>query len=93
MKRFISFLTVIILLFSIPFQVSAKETDDINNVAYHLYISAQGDDGIADGSSEKPFATLQSAKEYIRGLDKTNGDIIVEIGDGTYYLDETLTLP
>ena len=91
MKRLISFLTVIILLFSIPFQVSAKETDDMNNVAYHLYVSAQGDDGIADGSSEKPFATLQSAKEYVRGLDKTSGDIIVEIGDGTYYLDETLT--
>lgn len=91
MKRLFSFFTAFILLLSIStFQVSAKEVGQMDNVAYHLYVSPSGDDSIADGSSDKPFATIQKAKEYVKGLDKTKGDIIVEIADGTYELNETL---
>ena len=57
--------------------------------AYHIYVSANGNDD-ADGSKAKPFQTIGKAKAYVKTLDKSKGDIIVEIGDGTYYLDETL---
>ncbi len=55
-----------------------------------IFVSADGSDTDGDGSAEKPFATLSKAKEYVRGLEKSGGDIVVEIGDGFYSLGETL---
>lgn len=54
----------------------------MNTIAYHLYVQVNGDDAHADGTPQHPFATLQKAKEYVKTLDKSKGDIVVEIGDG-----------
>ncbi|MGN0519655.1 MAG: right-handed parallel beta-helix repeat-containing protein [Candidatus Fimenecus sp.] len=62
----------------------------MNTSAYHLYVQVNGDDAHADGTPQNPFATLQKAKEYVKTLDKSKGDIVVEIGDGVYELDETI---
>ncbi len=54
-----------------------------------FYVSADGDDG-GDGSSSHPFKTLARAKEAVRGLDKSKGDIVVEIADGFYPVEDTI---
>ena len=74
------------MLFGImSFNISAKEAE---NVDYRVFVSVSGNDSTADGSSSKPFATIGKAKEFVKTLDKSNGDIVVEIGDGTYFLSE-----
>lgn len=54
-----------------------------------FYVSAEGDDQ-GDGSSSHPFKTLTRAKEAVRGLDKSKGDIIVEIAGGFYPVEDTI---
>ena len=54
-----------------------------------FYVSADGDDG-GDGSCSHPFRTLARAKEAVRGLDKSKGDIVVEIADGFYPVEDTI---
>lgn len=54
-----------------------------------FYVSPEGDDH-GDGSSSHPFKTLARAKEAVRGLDKSKGDIIVEIADGFYPVEDTI---
>lgn len=54
-----------------------------------FYVSADGDDG-GDGSRSHPFRTLARAKEAVRGLDKSKGDIVVEIADGFYPVEDTI---
>ena len=52
-----------------------------------FYVSEKGSDS-ADGSQSQPFKTLSRAKEAVRNLDKKNGDIVVEIADGFYPVEE-----
>ena len=52
-----------------------------------LYVSLIGNDGW-DGSAEKPFATVERA--YLE-LDKTEGDVRINMARGRYPLKETLT--
>ncbi len=52
-----------------------------------FYVSETGSDS-ADGSQSQPFKTLSRAKEAVRNLDKKNGDIVVEIADGFYPVEE-----
>ena len=77
-----------------PFMtVTAEEADagqSGRNVAHRLYVSAEGNDDTGSGTKENPFASIERAKEAVRELSKSDGDIVVEIGDGFYYLDETL---
>lgn len=54
-----------------------------------FYVSADGDDG-GDGSRSHPFRTLARTKEAVRGLDKSKGDIVVEIADGFYPVEDTI---
>lgn len=54
-----------------------------------IYVSEQGSDS-GDGSKSHPFQTLARAKEAVRAMDKTSGDIIVEIADGFYPVSETI---
>lgn len=54
-----------------------------------LYVSTTGSDS-ADGSKSQPFRTLNKAKEAVRAMDKSKGDIVVEIADGFYTSDETI---
>ena len=61
-----------------------------HEVAYTVYVSPDGSDDSKDGSKEAPFRTLERAKEYVQKLKKNKGDIIVEIADGFYELEDTL---
>lgn len=64
----------------------------------HVYVSPNGSDTFSGQFAEVtekdgPFKTLQRAKEVVRDLKKTtNGDIIVMLRGGNYYLDETFIL-
>ena len=86
-------LSISMLLGSLTLTASALPSDaDIGGrkVAHTLYISADGDAKNADGTVEKPFATIEQAKEKVRALNKADGDIVVKIADGLYELDDTI---
>lgn len=55
-----------------------------------VYVSPKGSDAAA-GSKERPFATLQRARDEVRKLDKGQyTGIVVEVAGGTYELDEPI---
>ncbi len=57
-----------------------------------LYVAVNGDDA-NDGSRERPFATVERARQEVDKInDDMTGDIIVNIGAGDYYLDTTIVL-
>ncbi len=57
-----------------------------------LYVSAGADANGADGSIEKPFATIEAARDYIRTLDKSKyKGIDVRIAKGNYAIKNALT--
>lgn len=60
-----------------------------NDVARTIYVSPKGDDQNGDGSAASPFASIQRAKEFVRSIKKSGGDIVVELADGFYPLSET----
>lgn len=70
--------------------ISVFAKDNVGMKGHHIYVAPNGDDK-NDGTKSKPFATIDRAKEYVKTLDKTKGDIVVEIADGTYFVEETLT--
>lgn len=60
-------------------------------VMTELFVSPQGSDG-GDGSQASPFATIGRAQQEVRSLnDGMTGDIVVNLGAGTYTLDDTLS--
>ncbi len=61
-----------------------------NDVARTIYVSPKGDDQNGDGSAASPFASIQRAKEFVRSIKKSGGDIVVELADGFYPLSETV---
>ena len=57
---------------------------------HHLYVSATGSDD-SPGTGAAPFRTIEKAKETARQLKgEIKEDIIIHIGEGTYYLDKPL---
>ena len=67
--------------------------DDAANFALVLYVSPDGDD-TAEGSRDKPFASLEAARDAIRMLaaeDRT-GDILVWVAPGKYYRETPFLL-
>ena len=82
----IMFFVMILILLLVPSTIVFAESTE----AYHIYVDASANAKKADGSAKHPFATIKDAKEYVKTLDKTKGDIVVEIKDGIYYIDETL---
>jgi len=57
---------------------------------FHVAVSGKDSN---PGTAQKPFATLQRAREAVRGKikDGLTKDLLVEIGGGTYPVTETLT--
>jgi hypothetical protein len=53
-----------------------------------LYVAVYGDDN-NDGSKDAPFASLDRARQAVRKLSK-NKNIVVEIADGFYPVDNTI---
>lgn len=89
MKRSISIILALLIVLCLGnISVFAKETKNMET--YRIYVSTTGSDS-NPGTKAKPFATIQKAKDFVKALDKTKGDIVVEIADGTYYLEDTLS--
>lgn len=56
----------------------------------NIYVSVAGTES-GDGSKEKPFKTINAAKEWVRAnSDNMQGDIVVNVLPGTYFQNETL---
>ena len=82
------FLVAVLLLTVMPFSASAAPTS--NNVWKEFYVAASGNDA-NPGTKEAPFATIAKAKAAVREVNGgMQGDIVVNIGSGTYFLDSTL---
>ena len=58
-----------------------------------LYVSPEGNDSWSGESIDKPFATIQKARDAIREMRRKNGltePVTVYIRGGLYELDETI---
>ena len=72
-----------------PVDEDAKVVEEEHPVYANLYVSVNGSDD-NDGSKEKPFKTINKAKETAAKMSSAmTGDIIVNIDSGTYFLEET----
>ncbi len=78
---------VFLITFGFTFSIQAKESKNMD--IRYVYVNCNAPVA-GDGTKEKPFNTVEEAKDYVRTLDKTKGDIVVEIADGEYSLTETL---
>lgn len=68
---------------------SIKSVNLYDKIYENIYVSAEGNDAY-DGTKEKPVKTLKRAKELIATVNTSmTGDIIVNIGPGEYFIDET----
>jgi len=76
-------------LFTFSVTPVAAESGSGNPIQTTIYVSPEGDDS-NDGTIDAPFKTIAKAKEKVRTLPKTGGDIVVQIADGFYSLDEPL---
>ena len=66
------------------------EIGEIKNGVLTVYVSANGKKD-ADGTKKNPFDTIETARDAIRGIDKTSlKGIDVVIGAGTYFITETI---
>ena len=71
---------------SVP--VNAQEAEE--KIQQEFYVSVTGSDN-GDGSQQNPFATVERARQAVDEVnDNMTGNIIVNIGAGDYYLDETI---
>lgn len=59
--------------------------------AQQFYVSPKGDDK-NQGTLQKPFASLEKAKEAVKGINKGNQSITVYIREGIYYLPQAFKL-
>jgi hypothetical protein len=65
----------------------------VDEFAAEVHVAPDGDDG-GDGSAERPFRTLQRARDAVRALKAggVNGAICVRVHPGEYPVTEVLTL-
>jgi len=49
-----------------------------------FYVRADGDDTAGDGTSGKPFSTLQKAIDVAVTYDANGTDVVIDIGEGTF---------
>lgn len=85
-----------IVFFVIPFIFCGVSSTAENAASvdpmFLVYVSAEGEDS-GDGSVENPFATLERARQEVRSMNKDmDGDIIVEVGAGDYFLEKPFRL-
>ena len=75
---------VLAVIYLVPFEKRSP-------VMTELYVSVDGNDS-GDGSKGSPFASLERARDEVRGLNgDMSGDIVVHIENGEYTLPDTLT--
>lgn len=87
-RALIWILTLIMVFPMLPFSGPVVSADSAPSVT--IYVATNGNDNTGNGTQEKPYKTLAKAKAVVRTLPKTGGDIVVQIADGYYSLDETL---
>lgn len=64
-----------------------------DRVYEEIYVSTAGRREGADGTAENPYPTIQAALEKVKRInDYQWGDIIINVEDGMYTLDETLVI-
>ena len=86
-NKIIAFLLLAAMIISmLPVVAAAEETTAWRTI----YVSPSGSD-TADGSQNAPFKTLARAQEAVRAINSNmQGDIVVNIAKGEYYLEEGL---
>ena len=83
-------LAVSVLGTSLPVGAAVSQKTGSGKIQAEFFVSPTGSDE-NDGSYEKPFATLQAARDAVRDInDNMTGDIYVFVDGGKYYMDETL---
>lgn len=70
-----------------PDKTSSTVTSD---TAVTIYVSASGDD-TADGTKEKPFATVQAAIDHASAI--KDKDVVISVGDGVYTVSQSVAIP
>ena len=90
MKKRISFLLCVAILFSNFICFSTVKAEEYNGTYKVFFVAESGDDN-NDGSESRPFRTIERAQAEVRKYNKEmTGDIIVNIDYGTYTLEEAL---
>lgn len=96
-RSFIWILTLVTVFCMLPFSGSVFAADSWPSAtaagstpSATIYVATNGNDTTGDGTLEKPYKTIAKAKAVVRTLPKTGGDIVVQIANGFYSLDETL---
>ncbi len=82
MKKYIVLLLAFLMIFT-----SAALAADVNSI--DVYVSVYGNDIDGDGTQEKPFASLEKAKKYVSGLEKTTA-INVVFKEGKYRFSDNV---
>ncbi|MFC3802201.1 X2-like carbohydrate binding domain-containing protein [Cohnella sp. GCM10012308] len=89
-KRVLIWSMTLAMLFSmLPFSGKVVAAGG-NSPGATIYVATTGNDNTGDGTQLKPYKTIAKAKAVVRTLPKTGGDIVVQIADGFYSLDDTL---
>ncbi len=89
-KRALVWMMTLVMAFSmLPFAGAAAAADG-GTPSATIYVAPTGNDDTGNGSQAKPYKTIGKAKAVVRTMPKTGGDIVVQIADGFYSLDETL---
>ena len=85
-------LSVAMLVSSVPGVAMAEQAEvSSSQVMAEIYVSAGAEPGKGDGSEEKPFASMEEARQAVQELnDHMTGDIVVYFDDGEYLLDSTV---
>ena len=83
-------ISVILSLVMISPSLIRAEKEETLPVWKEIYVSLDGSDD-AQGTKQAPFQTIAKAQEHIRTIsDEMQGDIIVNVAKGIYYLDDPL---
>ncbi|MCK9861479.1 Ig-like domain-containing protein [Paenibacillus sp. ATY16] len=87
-RAFIWVMTFVMVFSMLPLSRSVVSADGAAGTT--IYVATNGNDSTGDGTKDKPYKSIAKAKEVVRTLPKTGGDIVVQIADGFYPLNETL---
>lgn len=93
MKRFISVFLAAIITAACLLSFSGCQdgnTDETATAELIIYVSPDGSDESGDGSQTAPFASMDRARQAVREMKKSGGDIVVEFADGFYQLSDTV---
>ena len=87
MKKLVSLITVFAIIATSMFSTVSAETDTYKT----FYVSVSGNDSNDGQSRSAAFRTLERAQEEVRKYNaQMTGDIVVNVLDGTYFLEQPL---